>query len=294
MILKVLVGDDEQRVVAKKEELLNGEAFISVDCSEDPQSLIDAVQTKSLFAATQNVWALNFEALDDKLLDTLLNAGSNSEAIIVARSATLSPARKKKISGVGEVLTLSKPKGKGVALRVNDMIKNSGLVFNPAARRVLTERVGHDTERISSILEQCKILGLSNPTQAQITTLVGSSAAPGVPWSLSDAIENNSLLTAMSVTTDLVPIASAAYLANRFMTVGKIVEADTEELKENVLKGVAPFQAEKLIKMSKTLENRTGEAAILLARFDQILKSSQSSEHTFNLLVIELCDLFRK
>lgn len=298
MEMTILTGDDEQAVLTKKAELLKISEgnYEKIDCAEDPSALLDAVRSLGLFSPRRFVWAVNFEALSEADLQALISSAPSSSALIVARSGVLSPKARSLLKGVAEILNLTQPKGKYVAMRVAEMIRDSGLKLNPEARRILTERTGHDLDRLASVLTQCKMASMMTPSSSQIEVLVGTSVAPGVPWALSDAIEAGDHSAALKANVGIAPLAATAYLSNRFIQAGKVAEAgDDDSLREEVFKSIQRFQIQKISKVSADLGvTGTRKAIRLLSEFDLRFKTSPSPDGEFDLLLLKLTDLFKK
>lgn len=295
MELKVLSGEDEQAVIQKKNELLDGLGYVTVDCGEEPDGLLDLVRTRSLFAPKRFIWATSFETLTDEQVKLIIDAGDDVDALVVARSITLTPKTRAVLKGCADIFNYPTPKGKGVSIRISEMIKESGLRLSSEARKELFEKAGHDTNKIFSIISQCKILDIMSPTVAQVSMLIGTSAAPGVPWGLSDAIEEGRTSEILKVTSDLSPIPAAAYLSSRYLQVGLVTECQTEEQVEHALKGMHPFQAGKIKKVANTLGPEGAAAAVrMLAAFDLRAKTSKQPQAEFDLLALSLCALFKE
>lgn len=290
MQITIITGDDEQAALSKKEELLKTSTtkHVSVDCSEDAELLFNSISMQSLFAPQTFIWATNFEALTEKQLQFLNESADSSNAILVARSNIINPKVKSLLKNKATFLNLTTLKGKSANIRVATLLKESGLNFDNLSKRMLNERVGHDLDRLVSIIKQCKILGLQNPSFSQVEILVGTSAAPGVPWALSDAIEKGDVKKALENCVDVSLIPTIAYLTNRYTQVALLLENVGED-KENIISKMNPYQAEKLVKVSQKLNLEDVKNILTsLAAFDVQAKISKNAPAEFDLLVMEI------
>lgn len=295
MELTVVVGEDEQKVLEVRRLHLAraGGKLEVVDCALEPGRLLGAVAAPSLFAAQRFLWVDDLDQVSDEVLVAVLEAPSN--AVVVARAHALTPGRRKLLKGRGDIVDASVPKGKGVGMRVEEMIRASGVTVDARGRKLLLERVGHDLDRLASVLRQCVLLGLLAPQADALEVLVGSSAAPGVPWGLADAVERGDGATALRSTLDVEAPRAHAYLSNRFLAAARLAEAGVTDVDEaQVLSGVKTrYQAQSLVGLARRLgPRRAKEAVAALARADAAVKTSRTTA-ALDALVVELSALCR-
>jgi DNA polymerase III delta subunit len=291
--MTVLVGEDEQKVLEHRRALRerSSGALEVVDAAQEPERLLGAVAAPGLFAPQRFVWVDGFDNVSDDQLRAVLAAPSR--AVVVARSQSLTPSRRKLLKDQAVVLDVSAPKGKAAAGRVVEMIRTSGVVVDSAGRKLLVERTSHDLDRLASVLRQCTIMGLTNPNADALKVLVGSSAAPGVPWDLTDAIERGDLKGALASASGLEGPRAHGYLTSRFLNVLRLAEGGVRDVEraQELLGVKARFQAESLVALAARLGPERASAAVrLLADADRDVKVSRTGDE-FEVLVAALCRL---
>lgn len=293
MPLIILTGDDEQQILEHKQKLLPDINYQKIDCAEEPEALLDLLRSPGLFVQVRKAWVVNFEALGDEKVAQVAQAAKSTSAIAVCRAASLSVKAKTLLKGKAEIISLSLPKGKMTGVRVSEMVHQSGLKIDPAGKKMLLERLGHDTDRIASIIKQCQMAGIKAPTYSQLLVLVGTAAAPGVPWDLGDAVERGQGQLALEANKDVTPLAVISYLANRIILMGKYAEAEDTASKEEAFKTIHKFQAQKLARLGDRLGvEGTKEAIKELAKFDLRVKVGADAANELDLLLVELSRIF--
>ena len=78
------------------------------------------------------------------------------------------------------------------------------------------------------MLNALSIAGLTKPVDRQIQLLIGTAAAPGVPWALDNAFSTGNLDEALVAADGLNAIPVIAYLANRALEAALVAEAGAD------------------------------------------------------------------
>lgn len=290
----LLTGDDELAVRARRTDLLrecgvDGGAVERFDITEDGgSSLARAAGAMSLFGGPRVLDGTGAQALT---VDAATAIGSaNSDAVVLLRADSAVPAAARKALGDIEVISCRLPAGKGVAIRVDELARDAGITLDSAARGLLADRAGHDLPRVASVLAQLAAAELRRPRREQVLTLLGSAAAPEVPWALSDAVEAGDTVTALRVAAGLEPVAVVAYLASRAGQLGRIVDEGLRGGDQVAAAlGISPYPAQKLA----ALAGRIGPGGVaatwdLVAAADRAVKVGGTPAMTLDLLIVEL------
>lgn len=296
MELHVFTGDDDSEIRRRRDELLAGAApdagVEHVDVALDGGSVLaNAVGAVSLFGGKRVVAAENIETLSDGALEAITAAAGASDALVVARCTNApSPKLRKALAAIGTVTTCRAPQGKGVAMRVDELTRAAGLRLGGDLRRMLVERAGHDLSRVESVCRQLVTLEVTTPTRAQLDVLLGSSAAPGVPWTLTDALEAGDLAGALDAADGLEPIPVVAYLSSRAMQIGRLVDAGVTSVDDAAtLLGLKHrFQAERLVRLARQLGPSGVNAAwCALAGADRAVKHASGNSTVSSAVVLD-------
>lgn len=300
MELTVLTGDDDLAIRTRRKALLDaagGDAERIDVAADGGMLLVDAVCSPSMFGGRRVVAAEGLEAISEGNLEALTRNGSGSDAVVVARvSGALTPKQREALKKLGTVQSLTTPKGKGVGMRVDELIDAAGIRLTGDLRKLLVERAGHDLDRLSSILKQLQIAGIGQPTRAQLDLLLGTTAAPGVPWTLSDALETGDVAGMLAAAKGLEPIPAVAYLASRNAQLGRVVDAGIPSVEDTMkLLGVAHrFQAEKIVRLARKVGSEgVKESWDVLVAADRAVKVSKHPGVELDLLLTRLVRIWR-
>jgi DNA polymerase III delta subunit len=301
MELTVFVGDDDQQIRTRRAALLDaaggatGRGDVAVD---GPAGLLDAIGSPSLFGGRRVVAVDGIEALTDRDVDRMLRLAAHSDAVVVARAAGSLPVQTRdRLKTIGQVITCTAPKGRGVGARVEEMVVSSGVTLGPELRRMLVDRAGHDLDRVASVLRQLTIAQIFQPSRAQLDVLLGSAAPPGVPWALADAIEAGDTATAVTASIGLEPLAALGYLTSRATQIGQVVEASAAGAidvgsVQQMLRLNHRFQAEKLLRVATRLgPDGSRQLWNVLGRADKLVKTTAAAA-AFEAVVVELTAVF--
>lgn len=299
MELHVCCGDDDQAIRAKRAALLDGidGAREDIDVTLDGgDALVQAVNSPSLFGPRRVVAAEGIESLDDSRLSALLGAAAQSNAYVVARaSGALRPTLKKALATIGQVHSASAPRGKGVGMRVGEICASHGLRLRPQVQQLIVERCGHDLDRVASLCWQLSVMGMTTADARQVTVLLGTSAAPGVPWAVTDHLERGDAAGALTVTANLVPIAVLAYLASQVEQLGRCVDAGitSADVAQSKLGISHRFQAERLVRTASRMGPDGVRAAWdIVVAADRAAKSQLGQQVALDVALTRLAPLW--
>lgn len=304
MQLTVLVGDDDLAIRQRRAALLEAAAIgpFGIETLEVPldggEALVVAATAPSMFGGVRVVSAEGIDALSEGNAAALAEAGPASDAVIVARAQGLIPTRVRKLlAGAGEVVSLSLPRGKAVTGRITEMARAAGVVLGPPERALLAARGGDDLSRVATVLSQLAASGRTRPSTSQLEMLLGSTAAAGAPWEVSDALEQDDLAKALEAAHRLEPVAVVAYLCNRATQLTRIIDAGLSDGAAVMAElGLAHrFMADKLLRVATGL----GEAGVrsmweVLGGADRTVKWSRHPEAALDLVLAQLSSLYRR
>lgn len=261
-----------------------------VTVSEQPGSIVDAVNSPSLFGAVR-VIAADLDGITDDEIDALIAAAPSSDAVVVARITELPAARRKRLEQIATVVSVAVPQAKDLPARVDTLAREAGVRFGPEARRMLIERAGDDIDRIRSVIEQCRIGHLNDPTTRQLQVLLGTAERSALPWDVSDAIERNDVRTAVDTALQCEPIPLVAYLANRYLDAARVREAGPRPDADTAaaITGQARWQAERTAKLASRIDLDGFRVRLrALAEADRLLKTDRDPAAVIGALVTTL------
>lgn len=302
MDITVLTGDDDLAIRSRRDQVLKdaglGDATAErVDVALDRgEALLDAVGSPSLFGGRRFVRVDNIDQIGDVELRLLQEAAKTSDTVVVAQAgAALTAPLRAALKALGTVVSLGLPRGRGVGMRVEEMLRESGVRFGHAETKLMVERSGHDLDRLNSILKQLKMADMTTPSTSQLLLLLGSTSTPEVPWDLSDAVEGGDFPAALSSASGLEPIPALAYLMSRVSQMGRLVDAGCYDSNgaADLLKLSHKFQADKLVRGSKTLgPEGVRRAWDVLVAGDASVKHSREPKVAFDRVVVDLTRCF--
>jgi DNA polymerase III delta subunit len=300
MQLHVLTGDDDLAIRARRAALLvdsaaAADAVERFDLTTDAGSagLLSSAGAMSLFGGPRLLEASPADQLTVATATALAQVGALSDATIVIHGGTLNAAAKKALADVGTFEPFAAPRTAGAqTARLVELAAESGITLSAQSRELLIERAGHDVPRAASVLSQCALIGLLEPTPAHLDRLLGTANAPGVPWALTDALEAGDLSTALLLADTLEPVAVISYLGSRTGQLGRIVEDGLSTPGEAASAfGVHTVPAQKLIRLAHRLGPRgIADTWDIIASADRAVKSGR---HQQAALEIALCHIGR-
>lgn len=295
----ILTGGDDWALRARRAALLdqldaapqNVERFdLSVDGGA---ALVTAASAFSLFGGHR--------VLDAEPADALLAvhaaalAGATDVTVVLRGPSPVPAAVLKALPGKPIVEKFPIPHGRGVITRIDELAARSGVSLSRACRDLLLERGGHDLPRVASVMSQLVSIGLLEPTPTHLAAMLGTSAAPGVPWALADMLESGDVPGALQLAATLEPVAVVNYLASRTGQVGHVV--DEQLVDADAIAGAfgmaSRFPAVKLAKLAARLGPRGVCASWdLISAADRSVKVSPDPRAALDLLVVRLAQLW--
>jgi DNA polymerase III delta subunit len=239
MTLTVLVGDDA--ICARQAQILrskhNGITIDRIDAAIEPVAeVLNMLLSNSLFATSRVVQIDNIDKIHARQLELVAAAIFDSGHDVIATCRALNAGQRKAITKTDtidsesgsntlpEIIEFPALDGRRGIWSIDMLARSAGITLTRQVKQRLLERVAHDPARLLSVLELCRIGSVTNPTVKQIEVLCGTAAAPGVPWNLGDHVERGDLPGAIRACTDAVPLATLAYLGNRYQQALRLLE----------------------------------------------------------------------
>lgn len=300
MLLHVLSGDDDLAIRARRAALLvdsgaSADAIERFDLSSDggTDGLLSCASAMSLFGGPRLLEASPADKLSVSAATSLARISDLSDATVVIHGGTVPAAAKKALVDVATFEAFPAPRTAGAQTsRLVDLAAQSGIALSSESRDLLIERAGHDVPRAASVLSQCAVIGLLEPTPAHLDRLLGTSNAPAVPWALTDALEAGDLPTALLLADSLDAVAVISYLGARTGQLGRIVDDGLNTPGEAASAfGVHTFPAQKLIRLAHRLGARgVADSWDIIASADRAVKSGR---HQQAALEIAICHIGR-
>ena len=282
MSLTVLLGD-ESICARQLQHLLRFYDGVTVERLDAADStiidIVACVLSQSLFSPAHIVVIDHLDNLTRANLDIFIHAVSDSTNHIYAIAKALTAEQRKLFTnGLGEMFILRDHPaldGKRAHETVEIIASSSEVSLTRQVRQLLIERAGHEPARLQSVIEQCRIGGIRNPSAAQINVLCGTTSATGVPWDLSDHLESGDLHSALDICAAAVPLATLAYLGNRYQQAMRVIEfgASSPEEAAKAIDGKSIYTAERLLVLSRRVgRERLAEIITIIAEGDLLAK----------------------
>ena len=254
--------------------------------------LVGALSVPNLFGGRRVVAADNLEAMDEESASQLAAIGKASSCVVVARcSGPLRPKLKKVLGTLGDIVVLSTPKGRAVTARVDQLARASGVRLGQQQRALLVETASGDLARVAGALEQLASVGATDPSVAQVSTLLGTAQGSSAPWDVTDALESGDLQSALAAADKVEPIALMAYVQARAVQLGRLIEAGVRSPDDAVkLLGLSHrFQAERLVALAERLgeDGKTSIWAVLQGA-DRAVRHARDQRAALDIVLIKL------
>lgn len=285
MELWILHGSDDEAIRQRRRSLLEaaGESHEVVDLTEEPlDSLLNALSSPSLFSPRRVIALEGLSTLDEKAAKRLAETAKTSDAYVVARADAIPAAVLKPLKPFATEEKFTTPRNAAVKDRVREIARRHGVKLSAAVERTLVARAGHDLDRVASVCRQLELAGIANPSERQIGVLVGSTAPGGVPWAITDALEQGRFDRALEAAVGQEPMAVLGYLSNQVAAAARIAELETSVSDSRSVAaaiGVTPFVAEKAAWWKHALGEHIHDALAALARADALAKSAVGAEN---------------
>jgi DNA polymerase III delta subunit len=303
MTCTVLVGDEticarqvQNRLLTHRGTIIDRLDAATITFAE----ILNAILSNSLFATSRVVHVDNLDKLQAQQIEQFANAVLDSGHVVYATSRTLNAAQRKALTVTFNAAnpptstsTAGSASESGSASVTLDIIEFPAIdgrrghetlatladsyrveLSRPVQQRLL-ERVAHDPARLLSILDQCRIGAVRKPTINQIDVLCGSASAAGVPWDLGDRLERGDLPGAIRACADAIPLATLAYLGNRYQQALRLLETGAHNASDaaSVTEMKNAASAERLFRLAKRVGHKNLEMAVTaLADGDLLVK----------------------
>ena len=241
-----------------------------ISCAEEPGRLADAVRSPGLFSTVRLI-VVNIDGLNESEAQLVADGIDASDAVIVAHGSDVPAGVLKRLSPFASVTKHPLPSNRDVVSAVDELAALLGVKLSGPARTALVNRLGHDLDRASSTLRALAVGGYREPTPRQIEMMAGTSTAAGVPWDVTDALDNLDLHAALEASRRCEVVALVAYLTNRALEAARCAENPGSDAA--TLLGVSPWAAQKASKLSRQM-GRAGLDSMLvkLAEADRRVK----------------------
>lgn len=221
--------------------------------------IVAVLLNQPLFSPAHQVVIDQIDKLTSSNLATVAAAAADSAHHVYATAKSLNAQQKRTLTDtLGDRLTiqdLPSLNGKRGHETVELLAVNAGVTLTRPVRQHLLDRVAHDPARLLSVIEQCRIGAISSPSVKQIDMLCGTADPAGVPWDLSDLLERGDVAGALDSCVNAVPLATLAYLGNRYQQMMRILEAGatTADAAADAAGSKSPAAAERLLRVARRL-----------------------------------------
>ena len=290
-LLSELLGDRDASLVVEEhsvDDLDEGEPGAIIDAFMTPPFLVDR-----RIVVVRRAGKLTADAAR-QISAALAMPPPGAVLILSGDGGTPTPALKKAVASVGEVIAVGTKTAGEKKSYLADHLRHAPVRLNAAASKMLADHLGEDLGRLNGILET---LASAYGTDVAIDP---SMLAPylghkgQVPiWDLTDKVEQGDASGALAVVARMMgPGGVSAHVLtasfdNRFSQVARLDGADVRSVDEVVaVIGGSPFVAKKLFTLSARLSHEAVVRALeLIGEADLALKGGSVLEDR---LVIEI------
>jgi DNA polymerase III subunit delta len=174
------------------------ESFEAGDGPPDPEALIAAIPSMSLMAQRRYLLADGVERWTAKQVAAVIAAlGDLPPDLTVALVAREAPPKRKSPKGLaeavkgagGDVLSYEAPKARDLPGRLVTEAGSRGFRLDPAAARMLVERMGENTMRLATEIERLSVwAGQDGEVTAEDLESMIVDTSEEATWALSDAV----------------------------------------------------------------------------------------------------------
>jgi DNA polymerase-3 subunit delta len=289
--LYLIAGTDEAKIDATRARLRaraegdGGTGALAVfEPSEgrgapDHEALLTAIPAMSLTEARRYLLADGIERWRDKQLEAVSEAvGSlppDLTVVLIARAKAPAKLAKAVKGAGGELHEFEAPKAREMPRQLVGDAKRLGFALEPAAARVLVDRMGVNPVRLRNELERLALWAGEGGrvTQADLEAMVSDTSEAAV-WALSDALLERDPARAASIAERLVSqgenVTGLIYgLASRLRkacTAAARIEAGVPPKQVESSLGMHPYAARQLVaRLSGTSAEELREATMALA-----------------------------
>lgn len=266
-------GDDEAKIadtrarLRARAELEGGPGALELFTGDgrgapDPDALIASLPAMSLIAARRYLLADGVEgwgkAQAARVAEALASIPEETTVVLIAHGkapAGLAPAVKK---AGGESIVHEAPTEREMPARLVAEAKRRGFRLEPAAARLLVERLGRSSMRLGNELDRLAIwaaTGGGEVTRADLESMVADTSEQAA-WSLADAVVSGDEPRALSIAEHLIAqgenVNGLSYLlSSRLRAAARAAaELDSGRTPKQVADGLSmhPYAAKMLVK----------------------------------------------
>lgn len=301
----LLTGPDRPALEADRRTFLSSYDHLTperVDLVEQgPRRLLEALSSGGLFASQRLVDVTGGDQINAETARALAQAAAGSDAAVVIRGgdAKPHPAVVKALKAVADCRHFALPAARELPGRIRQMAADRDVTLDAGSVTVLVERSGHDLDRIDALLRMLAQADLRNPQARQVELLLGSSAAPGVPWQVTDAIERADAAAALELLAGVDAQALLAFLARRVGELGRVAEAGAASADQAAaVLGGPPWRAKSALGPARALG--TDGACVAIAAVVEATSAARGEvsaaqvDDLVGALVVRLAGLFAR
>ncbi|HEY2334208.1 MAG TPA: DNA polymerase III subunit delta [Solirubrobacterales bacterium] len=245
----------------------------------DHEALLAAIPAMSLTEARRYLLADGVERWRDRQLDAVVAAlgalPPDLTVVLIARAKAPPKLVKAVKAGKGEIHQFEAPKPRDVPPLLVNEAKRIGFALEPAAARVLVERMGASSVRLRNELERLALwAGQGGRVNAADLDAMVSDTSEAAVWALSDALLERDPAKAAALAERLISqgenVTGLIYgLASRLRkacaAAAQIDEGVPPKQVESSL-GMHPYAARQLVaRLGRTSVDRLQEATVALA-----------------------------
>lgn len=231
-----------------------------ISCADEPGRLADAVRSPGLFVA-QRLLAVDLDGLSESEAQLVAEGLTASDAVIVAHATDVPAAILKRLTPFATITKHPLPSNRDAGTAIDELAGLLGIILSGASRTTLVNRLGHDLDRVSSVLRGLAIGGYREPNSRQIEMMAGTSTAAGVPWDVTDALDRRDLAAALEASRRCEAVPLVAYLTKCAIEAARCAENPGADAAE--LLGVSNWAAQKANKLSRQM-GRTQLATLIV------------------------------
>jgi DNA polymerase III subunit delta len=248
----------------------------------DHEALLAAIPAMSLTETRRYLLADGVERWRDRQLDAVATAlgalPPDLTVVLIARSKAPAKLTKAVKAGQGEIHEFEAPKAREMPRMLANDAKRLGFALEPAAARVLVERMGANPVRLANELERLALWAgeAGKVTAADLDAMISDTSEAAV-WALSDALLERDPAKAASLAERLIAqgenVTGLIYgLASRLRkacaAAAQIEEGVPAKQIESSL-GMHPYAARQLVaRLGKVSLGDLREATIALAELE--------------------------
>lgn len=152
-----------------------------INAATDPQGVIAAVGSPSLFADSRTVLIDNLDALDDKTFSALASRLESSTAQVFAHTTKVRPAMKALAT---EVVTCRKPAQHELPQYLQKYARQRGVKLSSQSLQLLKRTCRDNPSWARQIINVCALVNITAPTPSQVQLLLGDRKSAPRLWEI--------------------------------------------------------------------------------------------------------------